>query len=68
MLFHEDNIVLFGDIELISVVITHVTGHGVAGDGMVIGRAMNRGIIGGSSSQETVGGSKTQTFLFRGDI
>ena len=41
--------------------------HGASGTGFVIGRAMARGTIGGTSSQETVGGSKTTPVVFRGD-
>ena len=64
----EENIVLFGNLELASCIYTHVTGHGIAGNGMIIGKAMARGTIGGTSSQETVGGSKTRTITYRGDI
>jgi len=63
----EDNLALFGEFEIISFTLITQKGHGAAGDGMVIGKAIGRGVIGGSSSAETVGGSKTLSYSMRGD-
>ena len=63
----ENNLALFGNFEIISFVTLTQQGHGAAGDGMIIGKAIGRGVIGGSSSAETVGGSKTIAFRMRGD-
>ena len=57
---------LFGDVEIVSVVITHVTGHGLPGDGFIIGRGMGRGVV-GAATGERVGGSKTLKITQRGD-
>ena len=63
----EKNMALFGDLEIISVVITEVVGHGVSGDGFIIGRGMGRGVVGRSGDKESVGGSKTLKFVNRGE-
>ena len=62
----EKNMALFGDIEIISVIITEVQGHGTSGDGFIIGRGMGRGVV-GAATGETVGGSKTAKITQRGD-
>jgi len=62
----EKNMALFGDVEIVSVVITHVTGHGLPGDGFIIGRGMGRGVV-GAATGERVGGSKTLKITERGD-
>tara|TARA_R110002051_G_scaffold325552_1_gene428837 strand:+ start:7378 stop:8793 length:1416 start_codon:yes stop_codon:yes gene_type:complete len=63
----EDNLALFSDLEILSSLIITSRGHGIAGDGFIIGRAMGRGVIGATSGEETIGGSKTITFQVRGD-
>ena len=63
----EKNMALFGDIEIVSVVITEVVGHGVSGDGFIIGRGMGRGVVGRSGDKEVIGGSKTARFTERGE-
>lgn len=62
----EANYSLFADIEIISIPIVTLQGHGYSG--FIIGRAMNRGALGGSSSEEVVGGSKTSAITMRGEI
>ena len=56
---------LFGEIKIVTVPIITIQGHGTSG--FIIGRAMNRGVIGGSSEEETVGGSKTTPIVQRGE-
>tara|TARA_R100001510_G_scaffold35567_1_gene32043 strand:- start:2023 stop:3405 length:1383 start_codon:yes stop_codon:yes gene_type:complete len=56
---------LFGDVEIRSIAIVTLRGHGDSG--MLVGRAMGRGIIGGTSSSQTIGGSKTKAIVLRGD-
>ena len=63
----EKNMALFGDIEIVSMVITHIQGHGIQGDGFIIGRGMGRGIVGKSGTKESIGGSKTQIIIQRGE-
>ncbi len=66
----EKNMALFGDIEIVSVVITEVVGHGLPGDGFIIGKGMGRGMVGAYHDTvvgETVGGSKTVKIIQRGD-
>jgi hypothetical protein len=62
----ETNISLFGDIKIHSTVIVTLQGHGTSG--FLLGRAMNRGTLGGSSEEETMGGSKTPPVVQRGDM
>ena len=64
---NELNMSLFADLKINAIPIIQVNQHGASGTGFVIGRAMARGTIGGTSSQETVGGSKTTPVVFRGD-
>ena len=52
----ETNFSLFGDIKIITIPIITIQGHGDSG--FVIGKAMSRGTLGATSSQETIGGSK----------
>ena len=61
----ESNFSLFGDIAITVRPIISLQGHGLSG--FIIGRAMNRGAIGGSSDEEVVGGSKTTTHFIRGE-
>ena len=61
----EENLSLFGEIKIVTIPIITIQGHGTSG--FIIGRAMNRGVIGGSSEEETVGGSKTTPIVQRGD-
>lgn len=61
----EKNFSLFADIEIITVPIVTIQGHGTSG--FIIGKAMNRGVLGGSSDQETIGGSKSTPITYRGD-
>ena len=49
------------------MVITHIQGHGIQGDGFIIGRGMGRGIVGKSGTKESIGGSKTQIIIQRGE-
>ena len=53
----ESNFSLFGEIKIITVPIITIQGHGHSG--FVIGKAMNRGVIGATSDQEVIGGSKS---------
>jgi hypothetical protein len=62
----EKNMALFGDVEIVSVVVTEIVGHGVSGDGFIIGRGMGRGVV-GVATGEKVGGSKTAKFTERGE-
>ncbi len=52
----ETNFSLFGEIKIVTIPIITIQGHGDSG--FVIGRAMSRGTLGATSSQETIGGSK----------
>jgi hypothetical protein len=61
----EENLSLFADIEIITVPIIKVQEHGFSG--FIIGRAMNRGKLGGSNEEETIGGSKSTPIIYRGD-
>lgn len=62
----EKNMALFGDVEIVSMVMTEIRGHGSPGDGFIIGKGMGRGMV-GIASGELVGGSKTRAFSDRGD-
>ncbi len=64
----ELNMSLFGDIRINTIPIIQVKQHGASGTGFIIGKAMARGTIGGTSSQEVVGGSKSIPVVFRGDM
>jgi len=57
----ETNFSLFGEIKIVTIPIITIQGHGDSG--FIIGKAMNRGIIGGTSSQETIGGSKNTPII-----
>ena len=59
----EKNMAFFGDVEIVSIIITHKQGHGIEGDGFIIGRGMGRGIVGKSGTKESIGGSKTQIIV-----
>ena len=61
----EANLSLFADLQIKSTVIVSIQGHGTSG--FIIGRAMNRGVLGSSSDEETLGGSKTPVVVMRGD-
>ena len=61
----ESNLSLFGDITLVIRPTISMQGHGSSG--FIIGRAMNRGSLGGSDAAEVVGGSKTTVIRFRGE-
>ena len=61
----EKNFSLFADIEIVTVPIITIQGHGKSG--FIIGKAMNRGVLGGSSDEETIGGSKSTPITYRGD-
>lgn len=61
----EKNFSLFADIEIVTVPIITIHGHGKSG--FIIGKAMNRGVLGGSSGEETIGGSKATPITYRGD-
>jgi len=63
----EKNLSLFGDIKIKVTPLVTITHHGASGTGFIIGKAMNRGTIGATSSQETVGGSKSTGVMIRGD-
>tara|TARA_R110000787_G_scaffold54600_3_gene126903 strand:+ start:239 stop:1660 length:1422 start_codon:yes stop_codon:yes gene_type:complete len=63
----EKNMALFGDVEIVSVIVTHIRGHGIEGDGFIIGRGMGRGVVGKSGTKESIGGSKTQVITLRGE-
>ena len=52
----ETNFSLFGEIKIVTIPIITIQGHGDSG--FVIGKAMNRGTLGATSTQETIGGSK----------
>ena len=62
----ESNLSLFGDIRIEITPIISLTGHSASG--FLIGKAMNRGTIGGTSSQEVIGGSRSTPVIMRGDI
>ena len=61
----ETNLSLFGDITLVIRPLVSMQGHGLSG--FIIGRAMNRGTIGGSDAEEVVGGSKSTSIQLRGE-
>lgn len=63
----DNNTSLFANLKLVSKLIVIKSEHGVAGDGFIIGRAMGRGIIGGSSSSETMKGSKSVAAIYGGN-
>tara|TARA_R100001129_G_scaffold185711_1_gene174820 strand:- start:2565 stop:4001 length:1437 start_codon:yes stop_codon:yes gene_type:complete len=63
----EDSTSLFGDIKLVSKLFVIKYNHGVAGDGFIIGKSGGRGLIGGSSSSETIKGSKSLAAIYGGD-
>ncbi len=65
---NELNMSLFADLKINAIPIIQVNQHGASGTGFVIGKAMARGTIGKTSSQETVGGSKSTPVVFRGDL
>lgn len=57
----ETNFSLFGEIKIVTVPIITIQGHG--NSGFVIGKAMNRGVIGATSDQEVIGGSKSTPII-----
>ena len=52
----ETNFSLFGEIKIVTIPIITIQGHGDSG--FIIGKAMSRGTLGATSSQEVIGGSK----------
>ena len=57
----ETNFSLFGEIKIVTIPFITIQGHGSSG--FIIGKAMNRGALGGSSTQETIGGSKSTPII-----
>ena len=63
----ENDTSLFANIKLVSKLFVIKYNHGVAGDGFVIGKSGGRGLIGGSSSYETIKGSKSLAAIYGGN-